>query len=380
MAGQNPPERAAIAARLPIPVDSVVISATHTHSGPAVLRAQSDWFDPLVAEPDPAYLSELESAMLQAAIVAYRSRKTARLSHAVQRIEGLGGNRHDPAGACEPHVPVLVASDAADDRVLAVMLICSIHPTVLHADSTVVSGDFPGIARGMLRRRYGDALVVLHQTGASGNQSPRHVIRANTLAEAARLATKLACGVQAAIDGATPLYETTIATAVERIKLKRRSLPDVATATRMLADAETVFEAARRSAIADRAACRTAECDVLGGRATLALAKLESRGQLHAAAARCLPAGVQVVRIGPLVFVAWPGEWFVEYGLTISAAYPNAFVITLANGELEGYIVTRQAIDERRYEAGSAVFDGPAAGAAAIAATSRLIEKVRAAS
>ena len=62
------------------------------------------------------------------------------------------------------------------------------HPTVLHEDSTLVSGDFPAMTRQYLQEHVlGADCPVLYHTGPSGNQSPRHVTRANTFDEAERL-------------------------------------------------------------------------------------------------------------------------------------------------------------------------------------------------
>jgi neutral ceramidase len=54
--------------------------------------------------------------------------------------------------------------------------------------------------------------------------------------------------------------------------------------------------------------------------------------------------------------VAWPGEIFVEYGLALKQRVENSFLITCANGELQGYIVTREADERRSYEAGNSLF------------------------
>ena len=71
----------------------------------------------------------------------------------------------------------------------------------------------------------------------------------------------------------------------------------------------------------------------------------------------CEPAEIQLIRIGNWSFVAWPGEIFIEYALQLKEQYRNAFVITMANGELQGYIVTKEAAAQGGYEASNAIFD-----------------------
>ena len=69
-----------------------------------------------------------------------------------------------------------------------------------------------------------------------------------------------------------------------------------------------------------------------------------------------MPAEVQVFSIGEWRFVAWPGEVFIEYGLNVKERLPNTFVISLANGTLQGYISTPEAIAAGGYEAFSGIF------------------------
>ena len=75
-----------------------------------------------------------------------------------------------------------------------------------------------------------------------------------------------------------------------------------------------------------------------------------------------MPAEIQLIRIGPWSFVAWPGEIFVEFALQVKSRHPNTFIISLANGELQGYLVTKEAVAEAGYEASNALFASPASG------------------
>ena len=63
-----------------------------------------------------------------------------------------------------------------------------------------------------------------------------------------------------------------------------------------------------------------------------------------------------MVSIDRWSFVAIPGEVFVEYALQIKSRCKNSFVISLANGEMQGYIVTEEAAEEGGYEASNAMF------------------------
>jgi hypothetical protein len=151
------------------------------------------------------------------------------------------------------------------------------------------------------------------------------------------------------------------------LDLPRRTFPEVGKAREDLARAVERLERLRQSG-APSQEIRTAECDWFGAEETLTLSRAAAEGRLAAAYASCLPAEAQVISVGPWTFAGWPGEVFVEYALAVKAACPDTFVISLANGELQGYIVTEAAAREGGYEAANALF-GPEAGARLVAAT-----------
>ncbi len=49
------------------------------------------------------------------------------------------------------------------------------------------------------------------------------------------------------------------------------------------------------------------------------------------------------MRIGLRTFVGWPGETSVEYALAVKAQAPDTYVISRANGDLQGYTATDSA-------------------------------------
>ena len=179
--------RGRIAAATGVAAANVMITATHTHSGPVTEKYLSNEADAVVPDPDRRFLARLEDGIVAAAEAARASARPAQLGLAVADGSAVGGNRRDPAGPSNPRVPVLAARAADDGTPIGVMLVCSMHPTVLHEDSTLVSGDFPAMARQHLQRTTLGGCPVVWHTGPSGNQSPRHVTRGNTFAEAQRL-------------------------------------------------------------------------------------------------------------------------------------------------------------------------------------------------
>jgi len=340
-----------------IPEHAIMVTATHTHSGPLTVNYLSNSRDPVVPKADADYLNWLLDQIVKTGCAAVRAAVPAEVGLAVARAEGVGTHRHDVAGPADSAVPVVVARSLTDEVPLGCMIVYAMHPTVLHEDSTLISGDFPHFAREYLHAHVlpADCPIVYHN-GASGNQSPRHVTSGNTFSEAQRLGVKLG----AAIAGLFPQLEfrrhLPLASARRWLELTLRKLPPETEAERAVQLVRAKFERLRAEG-ASRQEVRTAECDWFGAEETLALTHAAANGQLDVAARALLPAEIQVIQVGTWAFIGWPGEFFVEYALEVRAEFPQAYVITMANGELQGYIVTAEAVTAGVYEATNAVFD-----------------------
>jgi hypothetical protein len=339
-----------------IPVGNIMITATHTHSGPIVVDSLSGEADPVVPKADRRYVQRVEDGIVEAARKAHGQAEAAQVGLMVADGSGVGTNRRDPAGPADMDVPVLVVKSADGGHPIACMLVCSMHPTVLHEDSTLVSGDFPGMAKRYLQKHvFGGDCPVIYHTGPAGNQSPRHVTRANTFEEAERLGTVLGEAVGKVVPRMEYTSEMFLRCVRDFVELPRRTFPSVEEAEEKLAGALQRLRELRESG-APSQQVRTAECDWFGAEETVTLAKAADEGRLEAEYGRNQPAEIQIIRVGPWAFVGWLGEIFVEYALAVKEKFDNAFVIALANGELQGYIVTEAAAAEGGYEASNAFF------------------------
>lgn len=365
-----------ITAATNVPRDCILIAATHTHSGPVTMRMISNASDPVVPPPDPRFLHDLLAGLVDAAVLAAQRAEPARLAFDVALVKDVGANRHDPRGPALPETPVLVARSAADDRLIGLLAVGSMHPTVLHEDSRLISADFPGSARRWLQNHFSSGdLPFVYFMGAAGNQSPRHLARENTPREADRLGEILGRAVAAAVHSAGDLPPGPLRCLTSLTDLPPRKLPPVDAAEAALAAAAVRLETLRRDA-ACSTDLRTAECDWLGAEETLTLARAAANGSFATVVGDCLPAEVQAIGIGPWSLICWPGEVFAEFALEVRGHFPNAFVITLANGDLQGYLVTSEAVRTRCYEAGNAVFASPASGRILVETAIRLLQQL----
>jgi hypothetical protein len=351
--------RGRVAAALETREELVLITCTHTHSGP-VCGPIIGWTGDIAAPPpDPAVLDAIAEAAVTAARNAACALQPAAVAWTTARIDGVGGNRHDPAGVTDPEAGVL-AVRGAGGALLAVATVYGMHPTVLHEDSTLVSSDFPHYMRLALRERFGANVVLAYHNGPCGNQSPRHQVRGQTFAEAERLGRRLGTCVAEAV-AALPAGafdpEPELAGALRPFDPVRRRLPPLAEAERILADYRHAYDGLRQAG-APRADIRTAECAVFGAEGLVNLSHAEERGDLRRLLARYAPFEVQGLRVGGAGLVGLPGELFAEYGLEIKRAAPGrVFVTAFTNGELQGYITTPEAAVSGGYEAAGAVFD-----------------------
>lgn len=362
--------RRKVAGALKMPEACVLLSCTHTHSGPVTLDYLPWQGDPAMPPPDPNCLSFIEEQVVEAAREAKRRARPAALGWTQADARGVGGNRLRAEGPTDPAAGVLAVQ--VDGRPIAVAVSYGMHPTVLHEDSALVSSDFPGYARRQLQEELGHDLVVLYHTGPAGDQSPRHFVQAQTFAEAERLGRRLGKAVLARLPGLQCRGDIVLAGAIQAVALPRRTLPSPIEAEQALAAARARYDQLQRQGQGG-AARRTAEVDVFGAEGAVRLAQAQAEGEIDRRLARYAPFEVQALRIGDACLAAFPGELFVEYGLRLKAAAPmRSFPIAYANGELQGYIVTPAAAAAGGYEAASGLFE-PAAGGVLVDAAVALI-------
>lgn len=356
--------RARISDSAGIPEANVFVSCTHTHSGPVTMDMISWREDPVAPRPDPEYMRMFKTRIIEAARAAADSLRPAEIAWTAARIEGVGCNRLSPDGPRDPETGILAVRAADTRKLLALSVTYSMHPTVLHEDSRLVSSDFPHFARAAMRETLGADLSVLYHTGPAGNQSPRYHVKGQTFEEAERLGRRL--GV-AAVESVSKLQnadfvaDPSIGAALASATLPRKHPPSLVEAEFNLKKRKEEYERLKREN-AGHGPARTAECAIFGAEESLALARAEKMGEIRAFLESYIPIEVQALRIGNACLAGLPGEVFVEYALELKKRAPmKTFVVSLVNGELQGYVVTPAAAAAGGYEAANGLF-APEAG------------------
>jgi neutral ceramidase len=365
------PCRRRIAERTGLPPDAVLIAATHTHSGPVTADVLAMSGDPVVPKADPEQMAGIADGIVAAACEAVEALEPAELAVASAEVDGVGCNRISPEAARDSEASLLMVRRADGGAPLGIQIVYAMHPTVLHEDSTLVSADFPGVARRVLEEAFPGSRAV-YLNGPCGNLSPRYHVRAQTFDEAERLGRRLGEFARDALRSlADASFEREVSIGARRgkVALRGRAFPPIDEAEARLRAAREAFDRLRREG-APHGPVRTAECDVFGAEEIVTLARAQADGSLAAVRDAHASAEVQVLYQGPLTLVGFPGELFVEYGLDLKRRAPvRASAVSLANGHLQGYITTPGA---EGYEAGMSMFD-PEGGARMVETALELI-------
>jgi neutral ceramidase len=350
--------RAALSKATGVPEQNILISASHTHSGPVTNQILAWQNDPVVPPPDPGYVQKLHEGIVESGIAAYRGAQPAQMAMTTAHADGVGSNRLNPNGPFDPEIGLIAVQRQSDCQLISLVVVYGMHPTVLHEDSRLVSSDFPHFTRQHIGQKYPETIILYH-LGPCGNLSPRYHVKAQTFAEAKRLGDRLGASITNAIGALKDTHFTKEQSLTARratTELPANTFPSVPFAREKLQRARERYERLKCEGSA-HGPLRTAECEVFGCEEALTLATAQMNGELTEWQKRYCRAEVQVFRIGKNFIVAWPGEQFVEYGLALKkqANHP-VFIISLANGELQGYIATTEAAAAGAYEAAFAMF------------------------
>ncbi len=334
-----------------LPGERVMISATHTHTGPrmstgsardaafggrADLAGQyNDALPDLIAKSVKQAIDRLAPAKLmagrgQAPGLAFNRRKLMKDGTVGWNVKRPNADIVRPAGPTDADVPLLYA-ESLDGKAIATYVNFAIHLDVV--GGTEISADFPHPLATHLARAKGADMVTLFSIGTAGDINHVDSWKGGPqkgFDEAERIGAALAEVVTKSYPQLRPINAYAPRVRSERVTL---ALPPVT-------DAE-VAEARQIAVKFGKGAPGTVE----KARAFKVLDVAARKG-------KPLEVEVQVVALAAdVAIVSLPGEIFVELGLAIKQGSPFAHttIATLANGSI-GYIPTERAYREGNYE------------------------------
>jgi len=307
-----------IAARTGLKPEQVVISATHTHSGPAGMRT----YDKDIAQVDMKYSGRLEVFLADVVNAADKAVTPGRFEVAWTEARELGSNRRvvlsdgrvhndwqDPEGKhtgyFDPSV-MLVGVRRPDGCLDALLINYGCHPVVLGPRSLRISADYPGYMKDYLEA-HGAAETVMFALAGGGNINPRLCIQVgaqyprNVGERLGGIVLSALCKLRPVADGPVKAVQ---------VPWKLRSTRDWPEGSRRKKGEEIATE-------------------------------------------------IMALRAGDLAFVTVPGELFSEYTATFRevSPVPETAVVSIANDSV-GYLPTDEAVPQGGHEVRFAGADG----------------------
>jgi hypothetical protein len=186
--------RAELSKATGVPEQNILISATHTHSGPVTNTVLAWKNDPVVPPPEPSYMRRFQEGIFESGVAACGAAQPAEMAVTTAQADGVGSNRLNPNGPIDPEIGLLAVRNQKNRRLLGLVIIYGMHPTVLHEDSRLISSDFPHFTRQFIKEKYPEP-VILYHLGPCGNLSPRYHVKAQTFGEAKILGDRLGASI-----------------------------------------------------------------------------------------------------------------------------------------------------------------------------------------
>jgi len=326
-----------------LPPEGLLLSASHTHSGPVIRETKYSIYGDTVYGLSPEhiqksqqYVETLQQKLLQLVGQAIDSLAPARLGYTHARA-GFAMNRRlkteqgyrirpNPDGPVDHDVPVL-RIDGPDGELRAVLFGYACHNTTLSFYE--FCGDYAGFAQQYLEEAH-DGATAMFITGCGGDQNP---YPRGTLTLAQQHGRALANAVEAAL--------------VSRARPVRGPI--------RAQETKSTNKYERRHAEA-------------------LLKELEQTGKIRTT----YPYLEQVVQFGnDLTIVALAGEAVVDYSLRLKAelAGPPVWVAAYCN-DVFGYVPSLRVLQEGGYEGGGAMRYTPLPGPFAPSVEKRVVDKV----
>ena len=324
-----------------VPAD-FFMAATHCHAGPAGLFETNGVLGGLITamagESDHGIINNLEAIILQAVETSCQSMRPAALRAGAVPSPGIGTDRNDPSRNGDGLLSVLQFEDDAGEQIIVYSTAC--HPTVLHADNTLVSADFPGATARALER--GPVKMAMFLNGSAGDVSTRFTRKGTGFDEVERLGGLLAEQVTKALEE-LPLAQSDFALKCSEMQMQM-ILRKASSPRQEEENLERLKKALAEATVqgADKATLRLLEARCEG--AYMGLLYSQNQPQAESLLMR-----IQFLRVGPLILVFFPVELFSALSNLLRADIPDLVPVSYANGYF-GYLPGKEIEHTDNYE------------------------------
>jgi len=337
--------RSLIHDRCRIPPSNVIITCTHTHSGPL-----ADGLFPVgMGTLDKDYRRILVRQIAGCVSMASRNMRKAYLGVGAGQAR-IGVNRRrrtakgtidlrpNPEGIVDEEVGLLKIIDTGG-RPLAHLVNYACHPVTLRGNNLLITADYPGVAMRVVEEVQGG--IALFTNGCCGDTDP--LAAGKSFEGTERLGRMLAGEVIRVSASITECQRPQISISEMEVSLPCTQPFSEKQLKKMISEADESVRECRGKRDHLSQACRGA------ARLRWATRMLEKTGE--GKVPQTVEIKIRALRLGRVVLVAIPGEVFAEIGLAIKKTSPLDFTYVLgyADGTV-GYIPTRKALAEGGYE------------------------------
>ena len=321
-----------IAAHMDISEDSILLSATHTHSAPGVHFYRNG------PDRNSYWESRLLKILFAGAGEARDNRRDALFGHGIGNV-CIGTNRREHNGPLD--TSLFIASFVAENKIpIAVLANYGCHPVVLDEKNNQISSDYIGYFREKLRARLEWDSPVGFFTGACGDVNP--IQRGNFLI-AEDYGRRLADMAYEVIGRLSYSSQMNTSHAVSIASLPFQAIPTINEAEREVMEATVELRQVEDS--------RDNEGEFRAKKAHLLWAEdirtLVKKGQIGLTE----EVELQSIRMGRALFINSPVEIFAETSRKLREKYTDYHIVPVgcANG-YSGYLPASGSFKEGGYE------------------------------
>ena len=322
--------------------ENILISTTHTHSGPLTSplrgfgKLDREWVS-ILEKKIAGAIFMADSKLQEASIGAGKGHAEISVNRREKQDHGivLGVN---PGGAIDYEVGAIRIDDT-EQKPLCTIVNYACHPVVMGGDSYLISADYPGYAMRLVEQVQGGDAVAVFLNGMTGDLNPA---KRGTFREVAQLGTILGAEALKVCEAANTSPDIKLRMAKEKVELRSGELPSEDELEAIIKARKDELKASGRDYDMDREIALTWAQDALE------MVRQDKKSAI-------VPVEVQVLRLGEIILVGIPGEVFVEVGLGIKEGSPFEYTFTAGytNGCI-GYMPTKKAFQEGGYETHSA--------------------------
>jgi len=336
--------RKAIEEEIGIDEYNVMITVTHTHSGPPTITSLG------LGEIDQAWLNILHKKMTEVVYEATKNMQPASIGVGKGKVE-IGINRRgkvpnniitlrpNPNGPIDPEVGVVRINNRNENN-LAILINFGCHAVVLGPDNLLISADFPGCATDIIEKAKNNNLIALFTNGGAGDVNPK---RQGTFEDVANLGSMLGSVVLKIAEQIKTTDDSNI-----NVYRKLVTLPLNIPTLKDIQETINDYEQKVKKSIEDKT---TPELDIKISKTLLKWARLTQEFLKRERVQKHFEIEIQIFTINNIALVAIPGEPFAELVLEIKnkSNFEYTFVAGYANGYY-GYIPHKSAYKEGGYE------------------------------